>query len=55
MKFYAAAAVYVLMGVILGAGIYEAVYGHYWLLAAGVIAYLAALIKLGCLPPSKSH
>jgi hypothetical protein len=55
MKFYAAMIAYIVIGLILGAGIYEAVQGHFWLLAAGVIAYVIAFAKLGCLPSSKSH
>jgi hypothetical protein len=40
---------------VLVAGIYQAVQGHFWLLAAGIIAYMALLIRMGCLPPSESH
>ena len=55
MKFYAAIAAYLVIGLILGAGIYEAVKGHLWLLAAGVVVYVIAFSKLGCLPSNKSH
>jgi len=55
MKFFAAIVAYVVIGLILGAGIYEAVQGHLWFLAAGVIVYVVAFAKLGCLPSSKSH
>lgn len=54
MKFFASIVAYLVIGAILGAGIYEAVKGHFWLLAAGVIVYVIAFAKLGCLP-SKSH
>jgi hypothetical protein len=55
MKFFAAIVAYIVIGLILGAGIYEAVRGHLWLLAAGVVAYVVAFSKLGCLPSNKSH
>jgi hypothetical protein len=55
MKFFAAIVAYLLIGLVLGAGIYEAVQGHLWILAAGVIVYVVAFAKLGCLPSSKSH
>lgn len=55
MKFFAAIIAYVVIGLILGAGIYGAVTGHFWLLAAGVILYVVAFAKIGCLPSSKSH
>jgi hypothetical protein len=55
MKFYAAIVAYLLIGLVLGAGIYEAVQGHLWFLAAGVIVYVIAFAKIGCLPSGKSH
>jgi hypothetical protein len=55
MKFFSAIVAYLLIGLILGAGIYEAVKGHLWLLAVGIIAYVLAFAKLGCLPSNKSH
>jgi general stress protein CsbA len=55
MKFYGSIIAYIIMGVILGAGIYLSVKGSYWLLGVGVVAYLVAFAKLGCLPPDKSH
>ena len=55
MKFYAAIVAYIVIGLILGAGIYEAVKGHLWLLIAGIIVYVLAFAKMGCLPSSKSH
>ena len=55
MKFYAAIIAYLAIGLVLGFGIYEAVQGHLWLLAAGVLVYVVAFAKLGCLPSSDSH
>jgi hypothetical protein len=55
MKFFAAMVAFIVIGLILGAGIYEAVKGHFWLLAASTIVYVIAFAKLGCLPSSKSH
>jgi hypothetical protein len=55
MKFFAAILAYLVIGLILGAGIYEAVEGHFWFLAVGVIAYVVAFAKIGCLPSGKSH
>ena len=55
MKFYAAMCAYLVIGLILGAGIYEAVTGHFWVLAAAAVVYIIAFAKLGCLPSSKSH
>lgn len=55
MKFFSAIVAYLLIGAILGTGIYEAVKGHLWLLAVAVLVYIVAFAKLGCLPSSKSH
>ncbi|HEY2081236.1 MAG TPA: hypothetical protein VGI88_00520 [Verrucomicrobiae bacterium] len=55
MKFFAAIVAYVLIGLVLGTGIYEAVKGHLWMLAVVVLLYVLAFAKLGCLPSSKSH
>ena len=55
MKFFAAIVAYLLIGLVLGAGIYEAVQGHLWLLAVAVLAYILSFVKLGCLPSRKSH
>lgn len=54
MKFLAAIAAYLLMALVLGWGILLAVNGSFWLLAAGVLAYVVAFARIGCLP-SKSH
>ena len=55
MKFFSAIVAYLLIGAILGAGIYEAVKGHLWLLGVALLVYVLAFAKLGCLPSSKSH
>ncbi len=55
MKFFAAIVAYLLIGLVLGGGIYEAMMGHLWVLAVGVVIYILAFAKLGCLPSSKSH
>ena len=53
MKFLAAIAVYLLIGVVLGWGILLAMKGSLWFLIVGLLAYIIAFAKLGCLP--KSH
>ena len=55
MKFYAVVLAYLLIAVVLGWGILQAVHGHYWLLGGGILAYVLAFSKLGCLPPDSSH
>jgi hypothetical protein len=55
MKFFAAIVAYLLIGLVLGVGIYESVQGHHWFLAVGVIVYVIAFAKIGCLPSGKSH
>ncbi len=54
MKFFLAILAYVLMGAVLGWGILLLMHGNPWLLIVGVLAYLIAFAKLGCLP-KKSH
>ena len=53
MKFLAAIAVYLLIGVVLGWGILLAMKGSLWFLIVGLLVYILAFSKLGCLP--KSH
>jgi hypothetical protein len=53
MKFLAAVAVYLLIGLALGWGILLAMKGSLWFLAAGFAVYVIAFAKIGCLP--KSH
>jgi hypothetical protein len=56
MKFLGVFIAYVVIGVILGWGIYLAVAkGNFWVLGVSFLAYVIAFAKIGCLPPSKSH
>jgi hypothetical protein len=55
MKFLGAIAAYLVIGSVLAWGILLAVHGNYWLLAVGLLVYVIAFAKLGCLPPGKSH
>lgn len=55
MKFFAAILAYLIIGFVLGLGIYEVMQGHFWFLAVGFIAYIIAFAKIGCLPSSKPH
>lgn len=48
MKFFLAILVYLLIGAVLSWGILLALAGKPWLLVGGLIAYLAALGKIGC-------
>ena len=54
MKFLLAILAYVLIGVVLGLGIFEAAKGSPWLLIVGFLGYVIAFGKIGCLP-KKSH
>jgi hypothetical protein len=54
MKFFAAIVAYLAIGLILGLGLLETMHGHLWFLAVGVLVYLIAFAKIGCLPSSKS-
>ena len=53
MKLFSAILVYLIIGLILGWGMLLAVKGSWWFLVAGVLAYVIAFGKIGCLP--KSH
>ena len=55
MKFFGAVLAYLIIAFVLGWGILLAVGGHFWLLAVGVLAYVMAFSKLGCLPAGDSH
>lgn len=48
MNFTLSIVVYLLMGLVLGWGIYLVMQGSYWLLIAGVLAYLFLFARLGC-------
>jgi hypothetical protein len=50
MKLALAVLVYLVMAVILGAGILLLVAGKPWFLAIGIIAFVVAFGKLGCMP-----
>lgn len=50
MKFFLAMLVYALTALVLAYGILLTIHGNPWLLIAGIVGYLAALIKIGCLP-----
>ena len=54
MKFLMAILAYVLIGLVLGAGMLMTVKGKPWLLIVGFIAYVVAFGKIGCLP-KKTH
>lgn len=49
MKFALAIFVYLLIGLILGAGILLLIAGKPWLFIAALIAYVVAFGKIGCL------
>ena len=48
MNFVLSIATYLVMGLILAAGILMAVKGSFWLLIAGFVTYLVLLAKFGC-------
>lgn len=48
MKFVLSIATYLVMALILAAGILMAIKGSLWLLVAGVLGYLVLLTKFGC-------
>ncbi len=49
MKFCLAVLVYLLIAVVLGAGILLLIAGKPWLLIASMLAYIIAFAKIGCL------
>ena len=53
MKLISSVAVYLLIGAVLGYGMYLAALGSWWVLAVSVLAYVVWFGKVGCLP--KSH
>jgi hypothetical protein len=54
MKFVLAILAYLVIGLVLGLGILLTVKGNPWLLIAGLLAYVVAFAKFGCLP-KQSH
>lgn len=49
MKLPLAILVYILIGVVLGLGILQAVHGSFWLLIASVLVYVISFARIGCL------
>ena len=49
MKLSLAIVVYLLIGLLLGIGILQAVHGSYWLLIFSVIGYVSAFAYIGCI------
>jgi len=54
MKFVLGIVAYLVIGLVLGLGMLQAVKGHPLLLIVGFLAYAIAFGKIGCLP-KKSH
>ena len=54
MKFVLAILIYLIIAVILGAGILEIMAGKPWLLVAGAVAFIVAFGRIGCMP-KKPH
>jgi hypothetical protein len=50
MRFALGILVYLLIGLFIGWGIFDAVHGSYWLLVASLLTYLLAFARIGCLP-----
>jgi membrane protein YdbS with pleckstrin-like domain len=50
MKFALAILVYLIIAVILGAGILLVMAGKPWFLAIGVVAFVVAFGRIGCMP-----
>ena len=50
MKFALAILVYLIIAVILGAGILLVMAGKPWFLAVGVVAFIVAFGRIGCMP-----
>jgi len=55
MRFFSALVVYVAMGAVIAWGITQTFKGNFWLLGVAFLAYLVALVKIGCLPSSDEH
>ncbi len=53
MKFYYACFAWLLMAAILGWGMLLAVNGKPWLLLLGIVGFIVAVGRIGCLPPAK--
>jgi hypothetical protein len=48
MKLTLAAIVFVIIGLVLGWGIFLIMKGNYWVLIAGLVAYQLAFARFGC-------
>jgi hypothetical protein len=48
MKLTLAIAVYVLIGLFIGCGIFAMTHGSYWLLIVAVLSYLLGFAAIGC-------
>jgi len=58
MTFFKAVFTWLLMGVILGGGVFMTVHPKspsWWPLLVVVVAFIAVVGKFGCLPPSDEH
>jgi hypothetical protein len=56
MKFLGVVLAYLVIGILLGWGIWLGVAkNNYWVLGVSSLAYVVAFAILGCLPPAKSH
>lgn len=56
MKFFGAVVAYLVIGAVLGVGIWLAVAkGNLWVLAVSFLAYVVAFAKIGCLPSKSEH
>lgn len=54
MKLLGSIAAYLFLAFLLAWGLLMAVQGSYWLLAAGALAYVIALVRIGCFPPASA-
>lgn len=55
MKFVGAIIVYLIMAGVISWGILLTFTGNFWVLIAGLVAYIIALVRIGCNPPAKAH
>jgi hypothetical protein len=51
MKFALAILIYLIIAVVLGAGILLLIAGKPWLLIIGAVGFIGAFGRIGCLPP----
>jgi len=55
MKFFLAIFAYLLISIVLCAGILQTMHGKPWLLIVAFLAYAVAFAKIGCLPGKSGH